>query len=230
MSRGGPAREDRDLATVELLGSLAYGQLRSFAATASTLTLAPDARVADQLASWAADEHARYRQLRDHLGTRTQLPTAVMERQRGYFDDYFDRAPLDDWFGACVFFALGLPIASDFARAVAPTLDGQSAEVVVAALDREAVEAAALEQLLQLLTDDEARERARRLTADLLGRALTGFQGAMSNTDALRVLLAGDLDDGGSGEARVKRLALAVLGGHRRRVVALGLEDLDDVR
>lgn len=221
--------DERDLATVELLGSLAYGQLRSFAATASTLTLAPDAQVADQLATWAADEHVRYRQLRDHLGTLTELPTAVMERQRGYFDDYFDRAPLDDWFGACVFFALGLPIASDFTRAVAPTLDDRSAEVIVAALDREEVEAAALEQLSHLLTGDEARERARSLTADLLGRALTGFQGAMSNTDALRVLLTDDRDSGESGEARVKRLALAVLGGHRRRVVALGLEDLDDV-
>lgn len=226
---GEPTMDERDLATVELLGALAYGQLRSFAATASTLTLAPDARVADQLATWAADEHARYQQLRDHLGTRTELPTAVMERQRGYFDDYFDRAPLEDWFGACVFFALGLPIASDFTRAVAPTLDDRSAEVVVAALDREEVEAAALEQLSQLLTDDAARERARGLTADLLGRALTGFQGAMSNTDALRVLLTEDRDHGESGEARVKRLALAVLGGHRRRVVALGLEDLDDV-
>ncbi len=221
--------DDRDLATVELLGSLAYGQLRSFAATSSRLTLAPDVRMADQLATWSVDEHARYRQLRDHLATRTELPTAVMERQRGYFDSYFDRAPLQDWFGACVFFALGLPIASDFARAVAPTLDDVSARVVIAALDREAVEAAALEQLSMLLTDGAARERARALTADLLGRALTGFQGAMSNTDALRVLLTSDLDTGETGEARVKHLALAVLEGHRRRVIALGLEDLDDV-
>lgn len=221
--------DERDLATVELLGSLAYGQLRSFAATASTITLAPDVRLADRLAGWAADEHRRYRQLRDHLGTRTELPTAVMERQRGHFDDYFDRAPLQDWFGACLFFALGLPIASDFTRAVAPTLDDASARVVVAALERQAVEAAAIEQLSTLLTDDAARERARSLTADLLGRALTGFQGAMANTDALRVLLTADLDDHETGETRVKRLALAVLQGHRQRVVALGLEDLDDV-
>lgn len=229
---GGPVWEDPDergLAIVEFLGSLAYGQLRSFAATARTIAVAPDARMADQLAAWAATELARYQRLRDHLGARTELATAVMERQRDYFDDYFDRAPMGDWFEASVFFALGLPMASDFIRAVAPTLDPASAQVVLDALDRQDVEAAALEQLSTLLTDDDARERARALTADLLGRALTGFQGAMSNTDALRVLLTADLHDEDTGEHRVKQLALQVLQAHRRRVIALGLEDLDDV-
>jgi hypothetical protein len=221
--------DDHALATVELLGSLAYGQLRSFAATASTIPLAPDTAMADRLATWASTEYERYRRLRDHLRTRTELSEAVMERQRGPFDHYFDRAPLDDWFGACVFFALGLPIASDFVHAIAPTLDEEAATVVLGSLEREEVEAEAIEQLSQLLVDDEARERARSLTADLLGRALTGFQGVIADTDALEVLLASDRRDGETGEQRVKRLALDVLQGHRRRVIALGLEDLEDV-
>ena len=225
-----PAPGDaHQLATVELLGSLAYGQLRSFAATASTITLAPDAAMADVLVVWADAELQRYRQLREHLDARTELVTAVMERQRGYFDDYFDRAPLDDWFGACVFFALGLPMAADFIRAVAPALDDESAAVVRTTLERQEVQDAALEELRRQLVDDASRERARQLTADLLGRALTGFQGVMANTDALKILLAADLQDGETGEQRVKRLALEVLEGHRRRVVEIGLEDLEDV-
>lgn len=221
--------DDHALATVELLGSVAYGQLRSFAATASTIPLAPDTAMADRLAAWAALENERYRRLRDLLQQRTQLPDAVMERQRAAFDGYFDRAPLDDWFGACVFFALGLPIASDFIRAVADTVDEEAGTLLQQAFDREDIEQQATLELKALLIDDASRERARRLTADLLGRALTGFQGVMSDTDALKVLLAKDRREDETGEQQVKRLAMRTLEAHRRRVVELGLEALEDV-
>lgn len=223
--------EEVDLATVELLGALAYGQLRSFEATARLIGLAPDSRAADAVADVASHEYAAYVRLRDHLAARTQLPSAVMDRQKPFFDAYFDRAPLDDWFGASVFFALGLPIAADFARAIAPTLDDETAAVVTEALTgRSAFERGALEQLAIQLVDAGARERARSLTADLLGRALTSYQGVVSDTDALKVLLAADTSEDTNAEQRVKRLAIAVLSGHRRRAVELGLEDLDDVR
>ncbi len=221
--------EELELATVEVLGALAYGQLRSFEATARTVRHAPDARTADRVAAAAVDEHRRYVTLRDHLAAKTELAAAVMDRQRRHFDAYFDRAPLDDWFGACVFFALGLPIASDFVHAVAPALHGDSGEVVRDALDRGDSVQVSVDELAALLVDDESRDRARRLTADLLGRALTGFQGVMSQTDALKVLLAADTEEGESGEQRVKRLALAVMGAHRRRAVELGLDALEDV-
>jgi hypothetical protein len=222
--------EELELATVELLGALAYGQLRSFEAVARLIRLAPDARMADELAAAAIDEHEQYVALRDHLAELTELPTAVMDRQKPHFDAYFDRAPLDDWFGACVFFALGVPLAADFIRAVAPSLRGQTAGVVLRALgDRTEVEQMAMRELAGLLDSEEARERARHLTADLLGRALTGFQGVVSDTDALKVLLAADVPEGGSGEHHVKRLAISVMERHRHRVVELGLEDLEDV-
>lgn len=223
--------EEVELATVELMGALAYGQLRSFAASARVVGLAPDARTADLVADVAMHEHAAYVRLRDHLAARTELPTGVMDRQKPHFDAYFDRAPLDDWFGACVFFALGLPIAADFARAIAPALDDATASVVTDALtSRGDFEAAAVHRLAAQLDADDARERARHLTADLLGRALTSYQGVMSDTDALKVLLAADTDTDQTAEQRVKRLAITVLSAHRRRTVELGLEDLEDVR
>jgi hypothetical protein len=222
--------DELELATVELLGALAYGQLRSFEVTARIIRFAPDAATADGIATLAVAEHEAYRALRDHLGSLTELPTAVMDRQKPYFDRYFNRAPLDDWFGACVFFALGLPLASDFIRAVAPTLDEATGAIVLEALgDRTEFEQGAIRALSEQLKTDDDRERARQLTADLLGRALTGFQGVMTETDALKVLLAADTEPGESGEARVKRLAISVLQGHRRRSIELHLEDLDDV-
>ncbi len=222
---------DLELATVEVLGALAYGQLRSFESSARALRSAPDAVAADQLAELAVREHRAYAALRDHLTARTDLAAAVMDRQKPHFDAYFDRVPLDDWCGANVFFAIGLPIAADFGRALAPTLDPETAVVVVGALaDRAPFEAFARERLAEQLVDDTARERARRQAADMLGRALTAFQGVIADTDALKVLLEHDASEEGiSGETRVKQLAVTVLEGHRRRLVALGLEDVDEL-
>lgn len=222
---------DLELATVEVLGALAYGQLRAFEAAARAVRHAPDTVTADELAEFAVREHRAYVALRDHLDARTDLAHAVMDRQKPHFDDYFDRTPLDDWFGAGVFFAVGLPIAADFGRALAPTLAPETAVVVVGALaDRAPFEAFAVAQLRELLVDDDGRERARHVAADVLGRALTAFQGIIADTDALKVLLEHHAsEEGVSGETRVKELAIAVLAGHRRRLVSLGLEDLDEL-
>jgi hypothetical protein len=220
-----------ELATVEVLGALAYGQLRSFEASARAVRHAPDAVAADQLAELAVREHRAYEALRDHLSDRTDLAAAVMDRQKPHFDAYFDRVPLDDWFSAGVFFAVGLPVAADFGRAIAPSLAPETAVVVVGALaDRAPFERFAREHLAALLVDDRSRERARAIAADVLGRALTAFQGVIADTDALKVLLEHHAEaEGVSGEARVKDLAITVLAGHRRRLVSLGLEELEEL-
>lgn len=216
------------LATVELLGAVTYGQLRAFQTTAAAIGVAPDARSADRLADHAVREHASYVVLRDHLIAETDLAAAVVDRQKAVFDAYFDAVPLDDWRSACVFFVVGLPIAADFGREVAPTLEPRTAEVIVEALaTRDPFEEWALEQLQQQMQTDDEVALVRRMVADMLGRALTGYQGAMADTDALQVLLlqaAGDEDDGG--EALVRRVAVRVLESHRRRMHALGIEDL----
>lgn len=220
-------QEDRSLATVELLGALAYGQLRAFETTARAVRHAPSAREADLVAGFAAREHEAYVLLRDRLLELTDLGAAVMDRQRGIFDAFFDQAPIEDWLGACAFFATGLPLAADFIHEIAPALDPDTAAVVVRALaDRDAAERYAIERLNELVADEpEMLDAVRGLVADLLGRTLTGFQSALAETDALQILL----DAGGEeeGETLVKRVAMTVLAGHRRRMHALGIEDLD---
>jgi hypothetical protein len=224
--------QDRQLATVELLGVLAYGQLRSFAAMASAVRFAPDARAADRIADHARQEHVAYEALRDRLTELTELPTAAMDRLKTLFDAFFDRAPLDDWFDASVFFAFGIPLARDFGRMVATFLDAPSAEVVRRTLaDRAQVQAAAIELLRDQLVDDPRRERARGLVADLLGRALTAFQQAAAESDALAVLLVGGPDGPADHEAAasVRGLAVQLLAAHRTRLIELGLEDVADL-
>jgi hypothetical protein len=221
----GPASQLR-LATAELLGVLAYGQLRSFAAMSSAVQFAPDARSADRIATFARREHEAYESLHDHLAELTTAPTAAMDRQKGLFDRFFARAPLDDWFGACVFFAFGIPLARDFMRTVVPMLEPASGDVVLRTLqDRAQVEEAAVALLRAQLTTDVLRERARGIVADLLGQALTAFQQAAGDSDALQVLLGGAED----ASSEVRLLAMQLLTAHRGRLVTLGLEDPEDL-
>lgn len=219
--------DERALATVELLGALTYGQLRAFETTARAMRHAPDARRMDRLAGFAVREHEAYSVLRDHLIALTELGGAVLDRQKPLFDSFFDHAPLDDWNGACTFFAVGLPMAADFAREIAPTLEPDTALVVVGALaDRGPFERFAIGELAAQLEDPEARDRTRHAVGDILGRALTGFQASITNTDALRVLLGEGEDGEAAGDELVKRVAMSVIEGHRRRMHELGLEDL----
>lgn len=217
-------QDDKALATVELLGALTYGQLRAFEVTARAVRHAPDARNADRIADFAAREHRGYEILRDRLIELTDLGGAVIDRQKPLFDTFFDHAPVEQWLSACTFFAAGLPLAADFVREIAPSLDPETGLVVVGALaDRSQFEQFAIDRLNELTEDDPAAMReVKQVVGDVLGRALTGFQSALTGTDALEVLLAGEDDD-----AVVKRVAMRVLSGHRERMHALGIEDLD---
>ncbi|MDX1511161.1 MAG: ferritin-like fold-containing protein [Nitriliruptorales bacterium] len=212
------------LATAELVGALTYGQLRAFQITAAAVRCAPTIPLADRLAGFAIREHERYRKLRDHLQRQTDLADRVVERQRLRFDEYFDAVRMDDWVEAVTFFAVGLPMAADFARAVARLVDDDTAAVIMSALaDRADFEDFANAQLVEALGGgDEAVARLRHLVADVVGRALTGFQAAVTDSDALRVLLSGDQDG-----AAVKQLAIEVLHTHRERMIGLGLDDIE---
>lgn len=223
-------QDEKALATVELLGALTYGQLRAFETTARAVRHAPDARQADRIADFAAREHRAYELLRDRLIELTDLGGPVMDRQKPLFDSFFDQAPVDDWLGACTFFATGLPLAADFIREIGPTLDPETGVVVVGALaDRGAFERYAIERIrAQVSEDPAAMDRVKKLVGDLLGRALTGFQAALADTDALTVLLTADgQDPERASDDLVKRVAMRVIEGHRHRMHDLGIEDLD---
>lgn len=215
------------LATVELLGALTYAQLRAFEVTAAAVRTAPDVRAADRVAEFADREYGDYVLLRDRLRDLTDLPVPAMERQKRRVDAFYDNLPITDWLSACIFFAIGLPLAADFARTVAPTLDHETAQVVLKALaEREPFEAYASGQVVTVVGDDPARrERSRRLAAEITGSALTGFQGAVNDTDALLVLLE-QLEEH-AGQDVLRHTAVALLGQHRRRMAAIGVERLE---
>ena len=211
------------LATVELLGALTYAQLRAFGVTAAAIRYAPDMRTAERVAAFAAREHEGYTMLRERLGQLTDLPERAMSRQRGQADAFFDDLPVEDWWSACTFFAIGLPMAADFARAVAPALDDETAERGVDALgERDEFAEYAIAEVTRAIDEDGGRrERTRRLAAEITGSAFTAFQGAATDTDALLVLLE-QLED--RDEDLLRTTAVSLLEQHRRRMHALGID------
>lgn len=224
----GPA-DDLELATAELLGALTYGQLRAYTTAVALVPLAPDLERTERLLAFADREHDRYRRMRARLEELTDLPGPVMERQKSAFDRFFDDLTLDDWLGGVAFLAVGLPLAADFARAVAPTVDDATATVLLETLaGRDNTAGYAREELQQLLDDPASHEGARRVVADVIGLALTEFTGTLATTDALRILFDrhAQLEDT-TAERVVKHLAIDVLEAHRRRMHALGLDDLE---
>jgi hypothetical protein len=62
----------------------------------------------------------------------------------------------------------------------------------------------------------------------VVGLALTEFTTSLNSTNALRVLFERHAErEGTTAERVVKRLAIDVLESHRRRMHALGLDDLE---
>jgi hypothetical protein len=221
--------EDIRLATAELLGALTYGQLRAYTSAVTLVPHAPDVRRADELIAFSEREKERYRTMRARLEELTDLPGPVLARQKPAFDRFFDAVAIDDWLNGVVFLAVGLPIAADFARAVAPTVDEETGTILIDSLaGRSRMHAFATDELRVLLADADHQARARRQVAHVVGLALTGFTGTLGSTDALRVLFEQFADErDATSEAVVKRMAIDVLGAHRTRMLELGLDDLE---
>lgn len=221
--------DEHELATAELLGALTYGQLRAYTTAVAIVPLAPDLERGEIMLAFSDRERERYRTMRARLDELTDLPGPIMQRQKAGFDRFFDDLAIDDWLSGVAFLAVGLPLSADFARAVAPTVDVRTAEVLVGALaGRSRTEEFAREQLRALLEDEEHHQRTRRLVADVIGVALTEFTAALGSTDALRVLFERHADDEQvTAEQVVKHMAIDVLEGHRRRMHQLSLEDLE---
>ncbi len=208
------------LAVVQLVGAFAYGQLRAWSAAASAVPLAPDVRTSEELATRTVRAHELWRDWRDHLDTLTDLPDAVLERQREAFDDFFGDLVAGDWEQACTVLAFAWPIAHDFGALLVPHLDGATRDLVEqlsAGEDR--VAEFALVQLRRAMVTDDDVDRIRARAAEVVGHALTSYQRVVADSNALDVLLSA------SGPDDVRRLAIDVWANHHRRLAALGIDD-----
>jgi hypothetical protein len=212
---------DRRQALAQVLGALAYAQLRVFQLSAAATGSAPSFALAEAQADFAVEELERYRALRRRIDRLTDDVEEALARFRPQLDAFFDEAPAGDWLSLQVFQFLGDAIAADFAGLIAARLDSESAASVREALgSRSAHDEFALGHVRRALADDpSAKDRAVKVAGAIVGRALNALREAMLESDALAVVL-----DGGD---EVKGLVIQLLANHRERLDRLGLEAVD---
>jgi len=205
----------------QVLGALAYAQLRVFQLSAAGTAAAPSFALAEAQADFAVEELERYRALRRRIDRITPDTEGSLSRFRAPLDAFFDEAPVDDWLSLQVFQFLGDAIAGDFAGLLAARIDQDSATSVREALgSRSAHDAFALEHVRRAMAEDpSARDRAVKVAGGIVGRALNALRVAMLESDALAVVLGGEED--------VKALVMERLANHRGRLDRLGLEPVE---
>lgn len=213
-----PQRE----AIADLVGAICYALLKSFQITARGATAAPSIDLAERQADFAVDEFKRYKGLRAHLDTLTEVPVAAMEVFRDPVDAFYASANADGWMQTQVFHFVGDTITTDFSSILATKLEPPTAEAVAVALTgRTEQEAFALEQIEHALATEGAagRERIEGFTRAMVGSALNRFRDALLASGTVEQVLGGP--DG------VKDCVLELLGRHRERLSRLGLDQLD---
>lgn len=199
-------------ALVQVLGAVAYGEWKAYEGAKADAEAADDPGLRRRHRTVAAEE------LRHHKGFVARLeamgadPERAMRPFRTSLDRYHGRVE-DDPVAEAVFSYLGEGIADDLLHWLRHVVDDETATfidgVVEDEVGHEAAAAADLRELLETVPD--ARSRARRASRRmLLHMAWSGRTGAAPLAAFLRL-------------GRPDELVRALLGGHVRRMRAVGL-------
>jgi rubrerythrin len=201
-----------DTAMVQVLGAVAYGELKAYEGAKAEAAAATDADARRWHRTVAAEE------LRHHKGfvARLEAMGADPERAMAPF-----RAPLDRYHGRdgddpvveAIFGYLGEGVADDLLQWLRKVVDDDTARFIDGVIeDEEGHEAAVARELRAALeADPKARRRAAKATREmLLHMAWSGRSGALPLLAFLRV-------------GRPHELLGTLLAGHVRRMRAVGL-------
>jgi rubrerythrin len=201
-------------ALVQVLGAVAYGELKAYEGAKADAAAAPDEATRRRCRKVAAEE------LRHHKGFVARLeamgadPERAMRPYRRALDTYHGRAPghpVDE----AIFGYLGEGIADDLLTWLRKVVDPETAAFIDTVIEDEVEhEAAAAAELRAVLDSPAARLRAGRAAQKMVAHMLlSGRRGATPMAAFLRV-------------GRPVDLLAAILGGHVRRMRAVGLAPL----
>src|SRR5947207_12116866 len=119
-----PAADPAYLAAVtDLLGVLAYGELKAFSQLAKDAELAPSLRHKSEIATLAAHELRNYAVLTERLQSLDVEPESAMEPFVLAVDQFHERTAPSDWLEGLVKAYVGEGIAQDFYREIANYVD-----------------------------------------------------------------------------------------------------------
>src|SRR3712207_3404450 len=122
-------------AVVDLLGTLAYGELSAFLRLAGDADLAPTLSAKSALAGIAVTEWQHFVQLRDRLVEIGADPEEAMAPFIAAIDGFHERTAPSTWLEGLVKYFVGDGIASDFYREMSAFLDPGTQVLVLGALN-----------------------------------------------------------------------------------------------
>jgi hypothetical protein len=211
-------------AVVDLLGTLAYGELSAFLRLAGDAELAPTLSAKSTLAGIAVVEWQHYEQLRERLVALGADPEEAMAPFVAPIDGFHDRTAPSTWLEGLVKYFVGDGIASDFYREVSAFLDADTRDLVLSALN----DSGRSEFVVQAVRRAIAQEPtlAGRLALwgrRLVGEALSQGQRVAADRDAFATLLVGSTGRPGAGLTEVVQMFGRITERHTKRMEELGL-------
>jgi len=211
-------------AVIDLLGTLAYGELSAFLRLAADAELAPTLTAKAALAGLAATEFEHHEQLRDRLVELGADPEEAMRPFIAPLDAFHERTRPSTWLEGLVKFYVGDGIASDFYREISAHLDDSTRNLVLGALDTQDKSDFAVTEIRAAIKEDPVLASRLALWARrLVGEALSQGQRVAADRDALSVLVMGSDGTPGMGLVGIVEMFGRITERHTQRMSSLGL-------
>jgi hypothetical protein len=211
-------------AVTDLLGALAYGELRAFTQLARDSEYAPRLRHKAELARLAAAELKHFSALAQRLESLGVEPETAMEPFVAAIDAFHDRTRSSNWLEGLVKAYVGEGIAQDFYREIANYVDADTRALVHEVLEDTGQADFIVSVVRDAIAEDE--RIAGRLALwgrRLVGEAITQAQRVGVERDALSSLLVGSPGRAGADLAELGRMFVRLTDEHTRRMERLGL-------
>jgi hypothetical protein len=208
----------------DLLGALAYSELRAFSQLAKDAELAPSLRHKSQIAVLAAHELKNFSILTERLQSLGFEPEEAMQPFVEAVDAFHERTAASGWLEGLVKAYVGEGIAQDFYREVANYVDEDTKILVLGVLEDTGQAEFAVAVVREAIEQDpRIAGRLALWGRRLVGEAITQAQRVGVERDALAGLLVGGAGRGGADLAELGRMFVRLTDEHTRRMERLGL-------
>jgi hypothetical protein len=209
---------------IDLLGTLAYGELSAFLRLASDAELAPTLTAKAALAGLAATEFQHHEQLRDRLLELGADPEAAMRPFIAPLEAFHERTRPSTWLEGLVKFYVGDGIASDFYQEISSFLDPGTRKLVLGAVDNSARASFVLQEVRQAIElDPTLASRLALWGRRLVGEALVQGQRVAADRETFSTLVVGSDEHPGMGLVGIIEMFGRITERHTRRMHELGL-------